>query len=341
MTRPSAPACGEIDGCRGGTWQSALVSPHDGSAFRVADALRSGMPRRAVDHPALDRPFAGLRAQRVVDDDAVDRHPLELASQAHCRLARQFVIHMHAHECFSHVTAALLWELPLPPVDTERIDVSVPAPRRAPSGRGVRGHQLRPAQVTVVRHPEGFAITSPASTWAQLGSTVRHPYDLTAIADAIIRTPRVAGPHGHVLRPAYATVDELAAELARGRRVGIRALEEALRRARPGAASRPETWTRLTITDAGLPEPILDHDVYDDTGAFIGCVDLAYVAEKIAIEYEGDHHRVSAAQWIRDLEKHDRLAALGWRVIRVTRADVFDAPGVLIGRVRGALRSRS
>ncbi len=248
---------------------------------------------------------------------------------------------MHEHEFFSHVTAALLWDLPLPTVDLDRIDVSVPAPRRAPSGRGVRGHQLAMTQVSVVRHDEGFAITSPASTWAQLGGAVRYPYDLTAIADALIRRPRVPGPYGRVLRDAHATVAELAIELGRGRRVGIRALEEALTRARPGVASRGETWTRLTLVDGGLTEPVPDHDVYDERGEFVGCVDLAYVAQKVAIEYEGDHHRVSAAQWRRDIDKHDRLAAQGWRVIRLTKDDVFSSPGVLIGRVREALRTRS
>jgi hypothetical protein len=312
----------------------------DGPAFRVGDALRSGMPRRAVDARTLDRPFAGLRAHPAADSDQEGRHPLEVARDAHRRAARQFTTHMHVHEFFSHATAALLWDLPLPSVP-DCIDVSVIAPHRAPSGRGVRGHQLAGAQVTTTEHDEGFSITSPGSTWAQLGAAVKHPYDLTALADAVIRTPRIPGPHGRLLRAAHSTVAELAVELGRGRRIGIRSLEEALHRARPGAASRPETWTRLTIVDAGLPEPTLDHDVYDERGVFIGCVDLAYVALKIAIEYEGDHHRVEAAQWARDIQKHDRLAELGWRVIRVTRADVFEHPGELIGRVRSALRSRA
>lgn len=310
-------------------------------AFRVADALRAGTPRRAVDGADLERPFTGLRAERAPDGIDEDEHPLARAREHHCRAARQFVVHMHAHEFFSHVTAALLWDLPLPSVDLDRIDVSVRGPRRAPSGRGVRGHQLAATQVSTLIHDHGFAITSPASTWAQLGGVVRHPYDLAAIADAIVRRPRIPGPRGRVLREAHATVAELAAELGRGRRVGIRALEEARMRTRPGAASRGETWTRLTIVDAGLPEPVLDHDVYDDHGDFIGCVDLAYVAQKIAIEYEGDHHRVSAAQWRRDIEKHDQLAALGWRVIRVTQDEVFTNPGALVARVRQALRTRS
>lgn len=312
------------------------------AVFRVADALREGAPRRAIDSPRLDRPFTGLRAEPS-DTDGSDRdaHPAEVRGDRAKRAARLFAAHMHEGEFFSHLTAALLWDLPLPPVDVDRIDVSVLAPGRAPRGRGVRGHQLSGKQVTVVNGPDGLRSTSPASTWAQLGDDVRHPYDLAAIADALLVTHRVAGPFGRVLRGPLAGRAELESELRRGRRRGIRSLEEALGRARPGAVSRPETWCRLTIVDAGLPEPVLDHDVYDDAGVFVGCVDLAYPGLRIAIEYEGDHHRVDLRQWNRDIAKHDRLAELGWRVIRVTRTMVFDDPGVLTARVRAALRDRA
>jgi hypothetical protein len=308
-------------------------------AFRVADARRDGTPRRALDHAQLERPFTGLRAEPTADPDHARTPPL--AAEKIRRAARHFTAHIQDGEFFSHRTAAVLWDLPLPLVDETRIDVSVLAPRRAPTGRGVRGHQLAPAQVTVDRSPDGMPVASAASTWAQLGGELHHLYDLTAVADALIVTPRVAGPRGRILRAPRATVEELAAELARGRRVGIRRLEDALSRARAGSMSRTETWTRLTLIDGGLPEPALDHDVYDEHDVFVGCVDLAYISARVAIEYEGDHHRVDARQWHRDIEKHDRLAEVGWRVIRVTKTQLFQHPGELVARVRTALRSRA
>ncbi|MCR2810141.1 MULTISPECIES: hypothetical protein [unclassified Microbacterium] len=312
------------------------------AAFRVADARRDGMTRRQVDRAELERPFTGLRAARADTGPAdPDAHPADVRREALIRAARQFAAHMHEGEFFSHATAAALWGLPLPALDLTELDVAVCAPSRAPRGRGVRGHQLAGAQVTAGSGAHGLRMTSPASTWAQLGRVVRHPYDLTAVADAVILVPRIAGPFGRVLRPPLADVADLERELRRGRRIGIAALEEALLRTRHGSVSRPETWCRLTIVDAGLPEPVLDHDVYDDAGQFVGCVDLAYPGLRIAIEYEGDHHRVDLRQWNRDIAKHDRLAELGWRVIRVTRSMVFDEPGVLIGRVRSALRARA
>jgi very-short-patch-repair endonuclease len=274
--------------------------------------------------------------------DPADGHPADIARRRHHVAALHFSAHMHSREFFSHRTAAVLWGLPVPTAGLEDVDVSVIAPARAPRGRGVRGHALASGLVTVTRHPElGVAITSPASTWVQLGSVVRHPYDLTALADAVIRVPRMPGRNGGPLRPAYADLAELDLEMRRGRRIGISLLEDALARAREGASSRTETWTRCTIMDAGLPEPVLDFDVYDAFGRFVGCVDLAYPRVKVAIEYEGDHHRTTKAQWDRDIQKYADLEQLGWRVIRVTGSMLFERPGELVSRVRAALASRA
>jgi very-short-patch-repair endonuclease len=69
-------------------------------------------------------------------------------------------------------------------------------------------------------------------------------------------------------------------------------------------------------------------------------VDLAYPLLRIAIEFEGDQHRTDPRQWQRDIEKHERLADLGWRVIRVSREHVFADPESIVRRVRGAIAAR-
>jgi hypothetical protein len=309
-------------------------------AFTTGDALRAGFARRDLDADLLDRPFHGLRSVR--DDGAEQdlgagerqRRTIELR-------ATQFRAYIGSHEFFSHTTAAVLWGIPLPLLDDDDIHVSVVSPRRAPRGAGVRGHQLAARGVQVVTHVgHGLQVTSAVMTWALLGGVLRHPYDLVAAADAVVRVDRVPGPRGRIVAPALGTVAELeAAQLPKRR--GVVAQREALGRVREGVASRPETWMRLTIVDAGLPEPETDVDVYDDAGEFIGCVDLAYRALKIALEYEGDHHRTDKAQWNRDLQKHELLVRAGWRVIRVTAQMVFVDTHVLVGLTRHAIRERS
>ena len=67
--------------------------------------------------------------------------------------------------------------------------------------------------------------------------------------------------------------------------------------------------------------------------------DLCYPALKLIVEY-GRQHAMNTAQWQRDLKRREELDALGWRIIVVTAADLFDAPDQVLARVRGALIER-
>ncbi|MDX2377350.1 hypothetical protein M4I32_11125 [Microbacterium sp. LRZ72] len=309
-------------------------------AFPVALARSAGVGEGRLRGSDLRRPFHGVRSRAALDvEDGASAAELRRAQLI--RSAQEYSQRMSPFEFFSHSTAAMIWDAALPLVDADLLHVSVLGPRRLPRARGVRGHQARPHLTRVVLHAEtGLRLTSPATTWAALGAQLRHPYDLVAAGDSFVRVQRMPGPWHREMPPPLAHVRDLEAAIAAGRRVGARALREALPRVRLGAASRPESWTRLTLCDAGLPEPVLDHDVYDDDGRFIGCVDLAYPELKIAIEYEGDHHRTDPAAWNRDMEKHDALQAAGWRVIRVSRTVLFARPHELVERVREALRAR-
>lgn len=302
----------------------------------MADARREGRSRRWVDRRGLDRPFHGVRAEpRRLEPLA---HPAAEERAAIIEAALRFGIRMNFRGCFSHTTAALLWDLPLPFLSDTRIHVSTPG--RAPRAAGTVGHQVRPDLVRIVPHPRfGVPVSDPATTWAVLAPMIG-AYDLVAVGDAIVRAPRVAGPFGYLLRPPLADLDDLRRAAEAGRRLGATALREALARIRPGVASRTETWARLLLVDAGLPEPVTDHEVYGPSGDFLGCVDLAYPELRIAIEYEGDQHRTDGSQWQRDLEKHERLTDAGWRVIRVARTQLFHHPLQYIDRVAAALRAR-
>ncbi|WP_458041180.1 MULTISPECIES: endonuclease domain-containing protein [Bacteria] len=316
-----------------------------GPAFLVRDALQAGLSRERVRRLDLHRPFHGVRIRGDAEPPDLDVQSSSPYSDEECaevlRLARVYALRMADHEFFSHRTAAVLWGVPVPRNHDDRLHVSVLAPARAVRTSGVVAHEAQPGLTRVVTHPPtGLRVSSPATTWAMLGAQLLHPYDLVAAGDAFIRVQRMPGPWVREMPPPLATFAQLEAAVRAGRRVGRPALRESLPRLRVAAASRPETWTRLTICDAGLPEPLLDHDVYDESGAFIGCVDLAYPDLKIAIEYEGDHHRTDLVTWNRDLAKHEALQAAGWRVIRVGSAMLFRKPHLLVSLVRDALRAR-
>ncbi|WP_308465603.1 hypothetical protein [Rathayibacter soli] len=205
----------------------------------------------------------------------------------------------------------------------------------APRARGVHGHRLAGDPSHLQLH-DGMRVASPALTWVTLSHLPL--YDLVAVGDYFARVWRKEGFYRvNPGMPPLASLAQLSAAVEEGRRTGIRSLRAALPLIRTDAWSRPETWTRLTLTDAGLPEPVLNRDQYDRYGDFLACVDLAYPALKIAIEYQGQHH---AAQYARDIERVERMRAEGWIVIQVSSVLLFDHPAELVRRVRAALIER-
>lgn len=88
------------------------------------------------------------------------------------------------------------------------------------------------------------------------------------------------------------------------------------------ALSPQETRTRLALTRHGLPEPecnITIRDLHFTSGAPV-TVDLAWRTAKIAIEYDGDHHRTQRAQWMNDHQKRNLLQNNDWKVFVIDAA---------------------
>ncbi len=131
------------------------------------------------------------------------------------------------------------------------------------------------------------------------------------------------------------TLNALAEAAARLRAVpGARRARSAARLADGRAQSPQESRLRVTLVLAGL-RPIPQYEVLDSAGRFVARVDLAFVAQRIAIEYEGSWHW-EPGQLRRDRQRLDRLTAAGWRVIHVTSQDLC-APSRLVARIRALL----
>ncbi len=93
-----------------------------------------------------------------------------------------------------------------------------------------------------------------------------------------------------------------------------------------GAALSPqETRTRLALIRHGLPSPecnITVDGLYFSSGWPV-TVDLAWSSAKIAIEYDGDHHRTHRTQWMNDHEKRNLLQNNDWKVFVVDAASLI------------------
>ncbi len=132
----------------------------------------------------------------------------------------------------------------------------------------------------------------------------------------------------------HVTTADLTTLVDRGAgRWGISRVRRAVPLVDPRAESPQESRLRVLLVLAGLT-PVPQFEVCHD-GTFVARVDLAFPEVRLAIEYEGAHHFVDD-QIPRDDERLERLRDAGWRVIRVSAADMRDLDG-LLDRIRAAL----
>ena len=120
---------------------------------------------------------------------------------------------------------------------------------------------------------------------------------------------------------------------------GAARARSALRDVRVGAESPMETRLRLLLMRSGLPEPQLNPAV--TAGGRVLHPDILYPAWRVAIEYEGDHHRTDDRQWRDDILRAEWFAHGGWHVVRVTKHDLLKEPEQLLARVCRTLARRS
>jgi very-short-patch-repair endonuclease len=129
---------------------------------------------------------------------------------------------------------------------------------------------------------------------------------------------------------------ELLAARYRGRR-GLEHARMSLDLVDAGAQSPKETWLRLVLVQAGLPRPQTQIPVGDEFGCLIGYLDMGWEDSKVAVEYDGDHHRSDRSQYNWDIRRLERLQGRGWIVVRVVAGD---QPADIIRRVRAARARR-
>lgn len=221
----------------------------------------------------------------------------------------------------SHRSAAMMFGVNLLPRVGLPMEVTVP-PRlrlRPDSGLVVHRSHLRPADVS---RRGGLAVTSPGRTAFDLGRG-SDPVAAVVALDALI--------HNRVIKAAMLPV--IAAE--RLGWPGVVAFRAAAALARVGAESPMETRLRLCLLAGGLPEPVLQHEVFGADGWLVARLDLAYRDIRLGLEYDGDHHR-DREIFRRDAVRRNRLRLCGWTVLRFTSDDVLRHPDRVVTQVQVA-----
>lgn len=341
---------------------SAPLPDELGQSFSVKAAFEAGVSERRLRHSRLLSQFYGVRMLGAGVDAAEkegDPHNDESPYAAEAKrlrfeiLARSTAFATAAAPgfFFCHVTAAVIWDLPVPlrllraclmptlrhgvEVPPRGIDIGAIAPRRTSKAAGTRGHQFG-ERLASVRTRDGLRVSSPASTWAMLADELTVD-ELVEVGDAIVWIPRRRGMLRGEPADALATIEQLtAAANAPYRRHAVK-LRAALALIRVGSSSAAETRIRLAGSRAGLPEPHLDYDVFAADGTPIGFTEFAHPEYRVLTEYEGDHHRTDRQQWQRDVDKHSACADAGWDVVRLTASLVYPSTKPAVARIRAAL----
>lgn len=248
-----------------------------------------------------------------------------------------YVPRLKTAQRFGGITAARDWGLPLPSEWTpkEPPEVVVPSSAAPPKIRGIRGRRLREGRASTFIL-NGHPVVDPVAALFTCAADLTVAQAVVMI-DALLTTASNypgLGPG----RP-FSTRDEISRRLGEwGKFPGCGTVRAALSRARERVESPKETETRLLLVDSGLPEPIVQHEVWAD-GRMLGRCDLAYPELRIAFEYEGDGHRTDKEQWRKDIQRQRYLEGEGWIVIRLTQVDL-DKPEMLIASIRRAMSAR-
>lgn len=203
------------------------------------------------------------------------------------------------------------------------IHVTIPERRRIRRPEVVTHRSSRTIRTTTVR---GLPVTDAIQTFLDL-ATHLELVDLVALGDSFV-AHRLTSP------------EELISAAAEWRGYGVARAREAARFVRANVGSRRETWLRMLMVTAGLPEPTIDHRIYASDGTLLFRIDLAYEEFKVGIEYDGRQHAESDAQWGHDVDRREYFDGASWRLVIVIGKHFYRDAGDILRRIVGAARAQ-
>jgi len=279
-----------------------------GRVFRKRDVVARGLLTEAeLRSSAWRRLFRGIYADALLGDS----YELRISG------ARLLIPTVAA---FSGRTAAFLHGATELAELGDPVEVSVPAGVRFGPVAGLRIRQVSLSSSDVVRVRDG-PCTSGLRTAVDIA---RHEAVIDAVPALDILLSRAIVSRGDLAEAANRGISGRGAARAR----------TAVELANPLAESQPESRVRVALALAGL-HPTPQYPVRDQSGNFVARVDLAFVEQRVAIEYDGAWH-AERGQFAKDRRRLNRLRAAGWTVFHVTAADLRDLAG-LVRSIQGLL----
>lgn len=267
----------------------------------VVDARKHGMSRGDLQRKDWRRLSYGQYAWKGLGEST--RLTLRAVTQR-----------MPSSYAFSGRTAAWIHGLDMPPCNPVEVTVPREAPVRARAGLRLRRAALTESDVVTVGE---FRTTSPLRTARDLGSG-------GDIVEAVVAIDMALGA-------GFITLSELDAFVAANAGAkGIKRLRRATALADARAESPMETRLRVELAKARLPRPMVQADLHDSSGRFLGRADLYYPDRRLVIEYDGENHTDRLTS---DRRRQNALLSAGYQLLRFTAADLR-TPNLVAAQVR-------
>jgi hypothetical protein len=206
------------------------------------------------------------------------------------------------------------------PADT-RVHVAVHRRRPRPQGFVVIHVATRPLYR---RNCQGF----PVVTVARAVATACAPLDLRAVRAVV----------AEAVQREFCTVQQLADEIEHRKSPVVR---QVLDEVAGGAQSAPEIELRALVVAAALPPARYNEDVYAADGRWLARPDAWWPECGVVVEVDSAEWHVSPADWLRTIERHNRMAAAGVVVLHLTPKQIRADPARVIEQIRRALTGRS
>ena len=277
--------------------------------FTRADAAAAGISRSML---------RGSRFRRIFRDVYVHEQ-----AQPNPFVRVQAALRIHPPDAVaSHVSAARVYRLPVPGIPEEHITVRRPADRR--KRPGLVNHVI--SEPVDVRTVHGMRVSAPAQMFVDLASLLGL-IDLVVVGDALVRL-------------GLADPEELVAVCAQSRVRGVLEARRAAAYVRRQVESPMESRLRMLIVLAGLPEPVVNHKVYNRQGRLLYRFDLSYPKLMLLIEYDGKQHRENLEQWDHDIDRREWFDHNGWMLVPVVARGMYRRPDQTVERVLAALKLR-
>ena len=294
--------------------------------FTRADALVAGYSDNELRRRLRSGQWLRMSRDAYVEHGAwpADEPPWERAARLHL-LTLRIASERLGDVVASHQSAAVLHGLPIWGLDLSKVHFTRSAGRiRSDRTTVIHRSRFAPDELSEV---DGLRVSSVERAIAE--STCAASYEVgVVLADA-------------ALHDRLTTADRLVAIVDRHRRwAGSPAATGAARFAHGSSESVGESRLRILMSDHGLPVPRLQVEIRDDSGELIGRVDFL-LGEELVVEFDGAlKYGANADSILAEKRREDRLRSRGYRVARVSWADL-DHPAATAARLHRALRGQA